>query len=115
MSVSALADSILVENVDLTVADPTTAGSDGFAEQVRLPDTWSLSLDDLMPDEGREIVLTSPENTAIELASNAPIADRGVADPHVTAAGIDVEGLRYVRFESGPTLYYEGDLTITPV
>ena len=36
----------------------------------------------------------------------------GIVDQHVTASGVDVEGLYYYSFESGVTLYSETDLII---
>lgn len=110
-----LIDEIVVDVIDTGPFPVPEAASEPAAESFASPEIWSLSLEDLLPDEGREIVLTPPENASIEVASSAPVLGTGVADAHVTATGIDVEGFHFVRFESGMTLYYEGDLTVTPI
>lgn len=114
-----LIDEIVVDVIDTgSFAGPFPAPElmpEQAAEPFASPEIWSLSLEDLLPDEGREIVLTPPENASIEVASSAPVLGTGIADAHVTATGIDVEGFHFVRFESGMTLYYEGDLTVTPI
>ncbi|MEO3434456.1 hypothetical protein [Inquilinus sp. CAU 1745] len=114
-----LIDDIVVDVIDTgSFAAPEAMPHPGPAPEAEpfvSPEIWSLSLEDLLPDEGREVVLSPPENASIEVASSAPVLGTGVADAHVTASGIDVEGFHFVRFESGMTLYYEGDLTVTPI
>lgn len=66
-----------------------------------------LSLDDLLPDPQGEIVILDDAADGVAIATGGrPIAQQGVAEPHVTATGIDVAGLAYCTFSDGLTLYY---------
>jgi len=72
-------------------------------------DAMILSLDDLFPDENGEVVIVTEDGLPINLIASLPLDQSGVAETHVTAAGIDVSGLNYHTFESGLTVYFEAD------
>jgi hypothetical protein len=44
--------------------------------------------------------------------TDLPVTDAGIADAHVTAAGVDVTGLHFYSFESGLTVYSPTDVLI---
>jgi len=67
----------------------------------------TLSLGDLLPDAGSEVVLSGFEGMALTLMADAPVASKGIADGgHITAAGVDVTGQSFLAFESGVTVYF---------
>ncbi len=70
-----------------------------------------LCREDLLADEGNEIVIRhgGSERCVILLSSRAPVRS-GRAVPHITAAGENVSGCRYVAFDDGMTVYYPSDL-----
>lgn len=72
-----------------------------------------LLLTELVPDSGGEIVLR-PGGFDRRFRIVVPLlpAETGKALPHVTAAGEDVTGLHFVRFEGGPVLYYPPDVEL---
>lgn len=73
----------------------------------------SLRLDDLIRDEHGEVVLFNDSGLrALALETDAPVIAQGAADPHVTASGEDVSGLRYMSFANGLTLYYQDSLDL---
>jgi hypothetical protein len=73
----------------------------------------TLRLDELISDEHGEVVLFNDSGLrAIALETDAGIVARGAAEPHVTAGGDDVSGLRYVTFANGLTLYYQDGLEL---
>lgn len=72
-----------------------------------------LVLADLVPDAGGEIVLRPGGlDRRFRLAVSVPPVETGRAAPHVTAAGEDVTGFRFVRFAHGPTLYHPADVEL---
>ena len=75
-------------------------------------DAMVLTLDDLFPDENGEVVISTADGVPINLVASLPVDQSGVAEPHVTAAGIDVSGLNFHTFESGLTVYFEADSLI---
>ena len=81
----------------------------GLAELGSDDEAMVLTLDDLFPDENGEVVIFTEDGLPINLIASLPVDQSGVADPHVTAAGIDVGGLSYHTFESGLTVYFEPD------
>ncbi|MGF1474349.1 MAG: hypothetical protein ACFB6S_02155 [Geminicoccaceae bacterium] len=73
----------------------------------------TLALDDMLQDEGGEVVLYNDSGLrSMELADNPPVLSQGVSDQHVTAGGEDVTGFRFVTFEGGMTLYYQEGLEL---
>ncbi len=71
-----------------------------------------LELADLLPDEAGDVVLFAGDDFAVNLVSDQPVADAGLAEAHVTATGVDVTGLHYYAFENGVTVYSQSDLLI---
>ncbi|MCX8102115.1 MAG: hypothetical protein N3D77_12855 [Geminicoccaceae bacterium] len=73
----------------------------------------ALALADLVQDANGEIVLFNDSHLRrLALLTDAQERARGTAPPHVTAAGEDVTGFRYVAFDNGVTLYYQPDLEL---
>ncbi|GBD42341.1 hypothetical protein HRbin39_01731 [bacterium HR39] len=72
-----------------------------------------LHLEDVVPDEGGEAVLRhGGDLRRVVLLSTRDVEETGRAVPHVTAAGEDVSGMRFVRFAGGPTLYHAASLEL---
>jgi hypothetical protein len=93
----------------LAGADPETLVP-GVASGEDLP---TLRLDDLIQDEHGEVVLFNDSGLrAIAVETPAGVVAQGAAEPHVTAAGDDVSGLRYLTFANGLTLYYQDGLEL---
>ena len=84
------------------------AGEGGIVESL------SLTLEDLLPDAAGEIVLFAGGDVAVNLTSHSALRASGVAEAHVTAAGVDVTGLQFYSFEGGVTLYSPHDILISP-
>lgn len=75
--------------------------------------TAVLHLEDVIPDEGGEAVLRhGGDLRRVVLLSTRDVEETGRAVPHVTAAGEDVSGMRFVRFSGGPTLYHAASLEL---
>lgn len=73
----------------------------------------ALALADLVQDANGEIVLFNDSHLRrLALLTEAGELARGTAPHHVTAAGEDVTGFRYVTFDNGVTLYYQPDLEL---
>lgn len=68
---------------------------------------------ELVPDSGDEIVLRPGglDRRFRFIAPRLPI-ETGSALPHITAAGEDVTGLHFLRFDDGLTLYYPPDVEL---
>ena len=75
-------------------------------------DSVVLELADLLPDEAGDVVLFAGDDFAVNLVSDQPVTDAGLAEEHVTATGVDVTGLHYYAFENGVTVYSQSDLLI---
>lgn len=76
------------------------------------PDSVLLQLGDLLPDSSGEVVLFTGEDVSVNLLTRETITGFGIADPHVTATGVDVTGLHFYSFESGLTVYSVNDILI---
>jgi len=76
------------------------------------PDSVVLELGDLLPDSSGEVVLFMGEDVSVNLLTRETITGFGIADPHVTATGVDVTGLHFYSFESGLTIYSASDILI---
>lgn len=77
-----------------------------------------LALADLMGDPNGEIVLFNDSGLralALELSTEVAIVEEGHAGRNVTAAGEDVSGFRYLRFDNGLKLYHQPDLDLLVV
>ncbi len=75
-------------------------------------DTLVLDLEDLLPDVEGEVVLFAEDGVPLGLVTHQPMTGSGIVDQHVTASGVDVEGLYYYSFEGGVTLYSDTDIII---
>jgi hypothetical protein len=72
-----------------------------------------LALDDLVRDQNGEVVLFNDSGLrALALSTSIPVIDEGTAGRHVTAAGENVSGFRYVAFANGLRLYHQQDLDL---
>ena len=72
-----------------------------------------LALDDLMRDQNGEVVLFNDSGLrALAVSTESPVVEDGRAGRHVTAAGEDVSGFRYLLFANGLKLYYQQDLDV---
>lgn len=76
-------------------------------------DAVVLELGDLLPDESGEVVLFAGDEMPVSIMTADPVTEKGVAESHVTATGVDVTGLNYYSFESGITIYSLSDVMIT--
>ena len=111
------------------VLDTTAAGSTegGAGESVLLvgpedfstdtlvgpdPDSVVLELGDLLPDASGEVVLFTGDDTPVNILTSEVVTGSGVAEPHVTATGVDVTGLNFYVFESGIVVYSPTDVLI---
>jgi hypothetical protein len=72
-----------------------------------------LSLSDLVRDDNGEVVLFNDSGLrALAVSTNAAVVAEGEAGRHVTAAGEDVSGFRYVAFDNGLKLFYQPGLDL---
>ncbi len=95
-----------VGGADILILDPGTTLNQATEETVL------LELEDLLPDASGEVVLFAGEELPVNIVTDEPLTDAGIAAAHVTAAGVDVTGLHFYSFESGITLYSPTDLLI---
>ena len=73
----------------------------------------ALDLGDLVSDKEGEVVLFNDSGLrSLVVRTSAEVVDEGEAKRHVTAAGEDVTGFRYVAFDNGLKLYYQPDLEL---
>ena len=71
-----------------------------------------LELADLLPDASGEVVLFAGDDLPVNIVTDQPITEAGIAEAHVTAAGVDVTGHHFYSFESGLTVYSPTDVLI---
>jgi hypothetical protein len=84
-------------------AEPSSSGPDVI-----------LALSDLIQDVNGEVVLFNDSQfNSLELSADSVLVGQGTVENHVTEAGDDVSGFRYVAFENGLKLYYDPDLRVT--
>jgi uncharacterized protein GlcG (DUF336 family) len=85
------------------------------SDQDTLPsaaDTVILTLQDLLPDAGGEVVIHGAGVGAVGVSTDQAVTATGTADAHVTVAGEDVSGFRYYQLDSGITLYCPADTSL---
>jgi hypothetical protein len=71
----------------------------------------ALALADLISDDNGEIVLFNDSGLrSLVLHTDAAVVADGRAPAHVTAAGDDVSGFKFMTFDNGLTLYFEEGL-----
>ncbi len=95
-----------VGGAEIFILDPGTALNQATEAAVL------LELEDLLPDTSGEVVLFAGEELPVNIVTGEPLTGAGIAEAHVTAAGVDVTGLHFYSFESGITLYSPTDLLI---
>jgi hypothetical protein len=76
-------------------------------------ETVVLHLADLVPDEQGEVVVFNDTAAPLHVAVEGAVVASGLADPHVTSAGIDVTGMHFSMFDSGLTIYHDPETTLT--
>ena len=75
-------------------------------------DSVFLELGDLLPDASGEVVLFADDELPVNILTHEHLTQAGIAESHVTAAGVDVSGLHFYSFESGITVYSPTDILI---
>jgi hypothetical protein len=77
------------------------------------PGGFELALGELIGDANGEVVVFNDSNLrSLTLRTDAAVVAEGRAAPHVTAAGADVTGCRFVTFAGGLTLYVPAGLEL---
>ena len=76
-------------------------------------EAFVLQLSDLVPDADGEIVVFNDTEAPIRLAAEGRVVASGMADPHITAAGIDVTGMHFSMLDSGLTVYHDPEVNLT--
>lgn len=66
----------------------------------------TLSLKELLPDEGGEVVIHNQTGDDTTVLTDDPVTERGIERDHITRAGYDVSGFAYCRFAGGITVFY---------
>ncbi len=84
----------------------------GGLENPAVGETILLELADLLPDALGEVVLVAGDELPVNIVTDQPVTEVGIAEAHVTAAGVDVTGLHFYSFESGLTVYSPTDVLI---
>jgi hypothetical protein len=73
----------------------------------------TLAIGELIQDANGEVVLFNDSQLrSLALSSDAHLVAEGMADQHVTAAGDDVSGYKYMTFANGLTLYFDPGLDV---
>jgi hypothetical protein len=69
-----------------------------------------------LPDSGGEVVLMDDVGEGFAIITHDHISGQGVAEPHITASGLDVNGYSFATFDSGITIFYpsESKLLVLP-
>ena len=97
-------DDLLPEGFDAADFGGALAGAD---------DAVVLQLSDLVPDADGEVVVFNDTAAPIHLTADGTVVASGLADPHVTAAGIDVTGMQFSMLDSGLTVYHDPEVNLT--
>ena len=95
-----------------TAADRPATGQppEGIASDVA---EVELALADLVSDARGEIVFYNDSGfRSLAVRTDRAVVDEGRAGAHVTAAGEDVSGFKFVTFDNGLTLYFEAGLDL---
>ena len=91
---------------EVLILNPSGSGNPANGEAVL------IELEDLLPDASGEVVLFADGDLPVNIVTDLPVTDAGIAETHVTAAGLDVSGLHFYSFESGLTVYSPTDVMI---
>lgn len=82
-----------------------------LTDAVAEPAELELALADLISDDNGEIVFFNDSGFhSLAIRTDAAVVANGRTQAHVTAAGDDVSGFKFVRFDNGLTLYFEEGL-----
>lgn len=92
--------------VEVLILDPVGL------EDPAVGETVLLELADFVPDASGEVVLFAGDDLPVNIVTDQPVTEAGIAEAHVTAAGVDVTGLHFYSFESGLTVYSPTDVLI---
>lgn len=105
---------VAYEQDDLvTLGRELLAGSEADAAARAEDEALALSLGDLLQDSNGEVVLFNNSGLPVlMLNAEAGVVEEGHSGPHVTAGGDDVSGFRFVSFDNGMTLFYQGGLDL---
>jgi hypothetical protein len=84
-----------------------------LTDPVAEPAELELALADLISDDNGEIVFFNDSGfRSLAIRTDAAVVANGRAQAHLTAAGDDVSGFKFVRFDNGLTLYFEKGLEL---
>jgi hypothetical protein len=84
-----------------------------FDDEEVLAASVALALDDLVRDANGEVVLFNDSGQrALAIATHARVLEEGEVGRHVTAAGEDVSGFRFLVFDNGLKLYHPPGLDL---
>ena len=82
-----------------------------LTDPVAEPAEVELALADLISDDNGEIVFFNDSGFhSLAIRTDAAVVANGRTQAHTTAAGDDVSGFKFVRFDNGLTLYFEEGL-----
>jgi hypothetical protein len=100
----------------VVMPDEADAQGGGVVDSQYLePDSAVLTLElaDLLRDSNGEVVLFNDSHLpALAVRADSQLVASGEVEQHVTLAGDDVTGYRYVAFDNGTTLYYQQSLDL---
>ena len=72
----------------------------------------TFALTELLPDDAGEVVVDDQSGADVTVLTDDPVAERGIAQDHITWAGDDVAGFAYCRFTGGVTVFYPRSLPL---
>lgn len=89
--------------------EPAVGGEASGTDAVEI----ELALSDLVADANGEVVIFNDSGfRTLAIRTKAAVVADGQAAKHVTAAGDDVSGFKYVTFDNGMTLYFPESLDL---
>ena len=107
---------VAAEREAATAAEPAAIAADMTARNsapAGREDVVTLELTDLISDSNGEIVLFNDSHLpALAVRADSPPVDSGALGSHVTAAGDDVSGYRYVAFDDGTKLIFQDSMDL---
>ena len=85
----------------------------GWPGEADEADPIVVALSDLISDANGEVVLYNDSGLrSLALGVDAAVVAEGKSGRHVTAAGEDVSGFRYMAFDNGVKLYFRPELEL---
>jgi hypothetical protein len=97
-------------DIERTLAEIARQPAGGAAEPAA---EVELAMADLVGDDNGEIVFCNDSGfRSLAVHTDSQVVGDGRTEAHRTAAGDDVSGFNYVRFENGLTLFYEEGLQL---